>query len=281
MFDSFDAAVADPMISRFDVRGRVVVLTGGAGLLGAAYAHSLSEAGAHVVIADLDGAAASRVAATARGEQALAVAADISDPDDVDRLVRETMAAFGRVDALVNNAAVNPKFDRDSAASNATSFADFPISEWQRAIAVNLTAPFLCTQAFLPHLLAAGERGSIVNVASTYGMVGPDQRLYDDGTGQQGFKPPTYSVTKAGIIGFTRYLAAYYGSQGLRVNALVPGGVLAGHDEGFVHRYAQRTPLGRMARRDEFCGALQFLLSDASSYMTGSCLVVDGGWTAW
>lgn len=269
------------MITAFDVRGRVVVVTGGAGLLGTAYVHSLSDAGAHVVVADIDGAAASRVAATARGEKALAVAVDLSNADDVDRLVRETVAAFGKVDALVNNAAVNPKFDRDNAGKNATSFSDFPISEWQQAIAVNLTAPFLCTQAFLPHLLASGDRGSIVNVASTYGLVGPDQRLYDSGTGEKGFKPPTYSVTKAGIIGFTRYLAAYYGASGLRVNALVPGGVMAGHDEGFVQRYASRTPLGRMARRDEFCGALQFLISDASSYMTGSCLVVDGGWTAW
>lgn len=276
--DRIDVA---PMISAFDVRGRVVVVTGGAGLLGTAYAHSLSAAGAHVVVADIDGAAASRVAATAHGERALAVAVDLSNGDEVDRLVRETVAAFGRVDALVNNAAVNPKFDRDNASTNATSFSDFPISEWQRAMAVNLTAPFLCTQAFLPHLLASGERGCIVNVASTYGLVGPDQRLYDNGAGEKGFKPPTYSVTKAGIIGLTRYLAAYYGASGLRVNALVPGGVMAGHDEGFVQRYASRTPLGRMARRDEFCGALQFLISDASSYMTGACLVVDGGWTAW
>jgi len=271
----------DAMQSVFDVRGRVIVLTGGAGLLGAAYSHALSLAGAHVVVVDVDGDAAARVAAAVPGERALAVQADVSYPPDVARLVRETTAAFGRVNALVNNAALDPKFDVDHASANVEDFEHYPLSAWQQAIAVNLTAPFLCSQAFMPHLLVSGERGTIVNVASTYGLVAPDQRLYDNGDGQRGVKPPTYPVTKSGIIGLTRYLAAYYGSQGLRVNALVPGGVLAGHEAGFVQRYAERTPLGRMARRDEYSGALQFLLSDASSYMTGACLVVDGGWTAW
>jgi len=267
--------------SVFDVAGRVVVLTGGGGLLGSAYAHALSEAGAKVVLADVNGEAASRVAREVRGERAMAVEVDVSRPEDVGRLLRETLAEHGRVDALVNNAALDPKFDAEGAAAHVVEFEDFPLAAWQQGIAANLTAPFLLSQTFIPSLLAAGGRGTIVNVASTYGLVAPDQRLYDDGDGQRGIKPPTYPVTKAALLGLTRYLAAYYGDRGLRVNALAPGGVFAGHDDGFVQRYSWRTPLGRMARRDEYCGALQFLLSDASSYMTGACLVVDGGWTAW
>lgn len=267
--------------SRFDVSGRVVVLTGGGGLLGSAYAQSLGEAGARVVVADIDGVAAARVAGAVRGEGALAVEADLTRPDHVQRLLRRTLEVHGRVDALVNNAALDPKFDAAGAATHVVEFEDYPLAAWQQGLAANLTAPFLLSQAFIPALLAAGGRGTIVNVASTYGIVAPDQRLYDDGQGTRGIKPPTYPVTKAALLGLTRYLAAYYGDRGLRVNALAPGGVFAGHDDGFVQRYAWRTPLGRMARRDEYCGALQFLLSDASSYMTGACLVVDGGWTAW
>jgi 2-deoxy-D-gluconate 3-dehydrogenase len=280
--DFLPAAIsAGTRADAFDVTGRVVVLTGGAGLLGSAYAESLSEAGAHVVVADVNGDAAWKVSHGVRGERALAVEVDVSRPDDVARLLRETLAAFGRVDALVNNAALDPKFDVDGAATHTVEFDRFPLAAWQEAIAVNLTGPFLLTQAFLPSLLAAGARGTIVNVVSTYGLVAPDQRLYDDGEGKRGIKPPTYPVTKAALLGLTRYLAAYYGHAGLRVNALAPGGVFAGHDAGFVQRYAWRTPLGRMARRDEYCGALRFLLSDAASYMTGACLVVDGGWTTW
>jgi 2-deoxy-D-gluconate 3-dehydrogenase len=170
--------------------------------------------------------------------------------------------------------------DAEAGAAHVHTFEDYPLDAWNQAVAVNLTGAFLCAQALAPALLASG-RGAIVNVASTYGLVGPDQRLYDDGLGVHRVKPPTYSATKAALVGLTKYLAAYYGGRGLRANALVPGGVYAGHDDGFVRRYAARTPLGRMARRDEYCGALQFLLSDAASYMTGACLVVDGGWTAW
>jgi len=263
----------------FDVAGRVVVLTGGAGLLGTEYAWALSLAGAHVVVADVDAAAAARVAAGVPGADALAVPTDVADPSSVVELARIVREAFGRVDALVNNAALDPKFDAASAAAHTDDFERFPLAAWNAALAVNLTGAFLCAQAFAPALLAA--RGTIVNVGSTYGLVGPDQRLYDDGSGAPRVKPPTYSVTKAGLVGLTRYLAAYYGERGLRVNALVPGGAYADHDDGFVRRYSSRTPLGRMARRDEYCGALQFLLSDAASYMTGACLVVDGGWTAW
>jgi NAD(P)-dependent dehydrogenase (short-subunit alcohol dehydrogenase family) len=153
---------------------------------------------------------------------------------------------------------------------------------WRQSLEVNITGMFLCCQAVAPAMLARG-RGTIVNVSSTYGLVGPDQRLYDSGDPDlpRAVKPVDYSVTKSAVIGLTRYLAAYWGERGIRVNTLTPGGVRNDQDEGFIHRYGARVPMGRMARRDEYCGAVVFLLSDASSYMTGGNLVVDGGWTAW
>ncbi len=271
--------MSDAAIGQLNVAGRVVVLTGGAGLLGATWARDLSAAGAHVVVADREGAAAQEVAATVPGAAALGVACDVTDPADVARLVEATVGAFGQVDALVNAAAIDPKFDATSATGHQRGFEAYPLAAWRLSMEVNLTGPFLCAQAFLPHLQA--RQGTIVNITSTYGLVAPDQRLYDDGSPERGFKPASYAVTKAGLLGLTRYLAAYYGPAGVRVNALAPGGVEAGHDAGFVTRYASRTPLGRMARREEYSQALMFLISPGSSYMTGACLVVDGGWTAW
>jgi len=258
----------------FDVRGRVVIVTGGAGLLGAEYARALAAAGALPVIADIDARRARRVAASLDG--ALAVGVDVTDPASVRRMVARVLRSRGRIDALVNNAALDPKFDPLNATRHANSFEDFPLDLWNRGLAVDLTGMFLCSQAVAPAMLRQGQ-GVIVNVSSTYGLVGPDQRLYESGA----YKPVVYSVTKSAVLGFTRYLAAYWAGKGLRVNALTPGGVYNGHDDEFVRRYSSRTPLGRMADKSEYCGALLFLLSDASSYMTGANLVVDGGWTAW
>jgi NAD(P)-dependent dehydrogenase (short-subunit alcohol dehydrogenase family) len=269
---------------RFDVEGRAVIVTGGAGMLGTRYAQALSEAGAHVVVADLDGDRAEKVVAELAGARSLAVRADVSDPSSVRDMVRQALDAFGEIDGLVNNAALDPKADPSHADENRVLFEDYPLEQWNRHLAVDLTGAFLCAQAVARPMLDRGK-GSIVNVSSIYGVVGPDPRLYRD-EGSRDTEPPfvkpvAYSVTKAALIGLTRYLAAYWGGSGIRVNALVPGGVRAGQDEGFVRRYSARTPLGRMAEPDEYCAALLFLLSDASAYMTGSDLVVDGGWTAW
>ena len=193
------------------------------------------------------------------------------------------LKTWGRIDGLVNNAALDPKFDSQAAAARHNApFESYPLELWNRAIAVDLTGMFLCAQAVAPAMLAHG-RGAVVNICSTYGLVGPDQRLYesDDPTAPPAFKPVSYSVTKSAALGLTRYLAAYWGGKGIRVNTLTLGGVFNGHSSGFVRRYAARTPMGRMAERSEYTAALVFLLSDASSYMTGSNLVVDGGWTAW
>lgn len=269
------------MTNRFDVAGCVVIITGGAGLLGREYGRALSEAGARVVLADLDPSVVADVAAdVATAGPVLGLSADVTSEASVGALVARTLTEFGQIDGLVNNAAINPQFGADRTA-HTTRFEDFPMDPWNQALAVNLTGMFLCARAVVPYMRAR-QHGSIVNISSTYGLVGPDQRLYEtvDGTPQE-FKPVTYSVTKSGVLGLTRYLATYLAGTGIRVNTLTPGGVFTSQSPEFVRRYSERTTLNRMARPHEYSGALQFLLSDASSYMTGSNLIVDGGWTAW
>jgi 2-deoxy-D-gluconate 3-dehydrogenase len=261
--------------------GRVVMLTGAAGLLGRHHAKTLVEAGASVALVDKDAAG---LDATERGLDAgrrvRAIQTDITDPSAVRSAVDDAVAAFGQIDVLVNNAAIDPKFDRGELGDRAVGFEDFPLDAWHASLAVNVTGMFLCTQAVAKPMLDRG-RGVVINVSSMYGMVGPDQRLYQDGGGPPLFKPVSYSVTKSAVYGLTKYLAAYWAGKNIRVNALTLGGVEHEQDAGFVARYSARAPLGRMARPDEYGGALIFLASDASSYMTGSNLVVDGGWTAW
>ncbi len=268
----------------FDLSGRVAVLTGGAGLLGRQYTRTLLLAGARVVVADVDGDAAMRQAAAAVAEfggDAIGRTVDVCRPDDVSAVIDTTLCRWGRLDILINNAAIDPKTGGQMEEALFNTFEDFPLAQWQHSLDVNLTGAFLCAQAAGRVMLRAGS-GVIVNVSSTYGLVAPDQRLYQrDGEEQRHFKPASYAVTKAAIAHLTRYLAAYWGPSGIRVNTLTPHGIFNGHDEQFVRRYNSRTPLGRMARSDEMNGPLLFLVSDASSYMTGANLVVDGGWTAW
>lgn len=272
--------------AQFDLSGRVALVTGGAGLLGAEFCRTLAQAGAQVVVADLDAPAAQRVAdglnpPGAAGRRALAVESDVSQPESVQRMVAVTLETFGRLDILVNSAALDPKFDpQHSQGGTSGAFEDYPLEAWRQALDVNLTGAFLCCQAAIAPMLAQGG-GVIVNLSSIYGLAGPDQRLYQRPDRPAQFKPVYYSVTKAGILGLTRYLATYYAGKNIRVNALSPGGVFNGHDEQFLEAYAARTVLGRMAEKDELNGALLFLVSGASAYMTGANLVVDGGWTAW
>lgn len=267
----------------FSVEDQVVIITGGAGLLGEAHARALAKAGAHPVLADVTGDHAIELAMEITEEtdtRALGLQVDVRKPDSVRRMVRLTLENFGRLDGLVNNAAIDPKFDRASASQHVQRFEDFPLEAWQESLDVNITGMFLSAQAVAPVLLEQNA-GVIVNVASTYGLVGPDQRLYQQEGEQRSFKPVTYSVSKAAALGLTRYLATYFAGTGVRVNALTPGGVFADHADDFVERYSARTVMGRMATAEEISSALLFLLSPASSYMTGANLVVDGGWTAW
>lgn len=270
---------------KFDLTGRVAVVTGGDGLLGAEFCRTLAEAGASVAVVDLNAASSNGTAdaLTKNGYHALAVPTDITQPDSVNAMVEKVLAEFGRLDILVNSAALDPKFDPDAAKKGIApgAFEDYPLDQWNAALNVNLTGMFLVTQACVKPMLEQRKKGSIINICSTYGLNGPDQRIYVRDGQRVAFKPVYYTVTKAGVMGFTKYLAAYYAGTEIRVNALTPGGVFNNHEDYFVKNYSARTILGRMANKDEMNGALLFLASDASSYMTGNNVVVDGGWTAW
>jgi NAD(P)-dependent dehydrogenase (short-subunit alcohol dehydrogenase family) len=270
---------------KFDLSGRVAVVTGGVGLLGTEFCRTLAEAGATIAVVDLNASASQAVADSLAnsGYKALALPTDITQPDSVNAAVEKILSAFGRLDVLVNSAALDPKFDPEAVNKGITpgAFEDYPLDLWNSALNVNLTGMFLMTQACVRPMLEQGKKGSIINICSTYGLNGPDQRIYIKDGQRVAFKPIYYTVTKAGVMGFTKYLAAYYAETEIRVNALTPGGVFNNHEDYFVKNYAAKTILGRMAKKDEMNGALLFLASDASSYMTGNNVVVDGGWTAW
>jgi NAD(P)-dependent dehydrogenase (short-subunit alcohol dehydrogenase family) len=269
--------------SIFSLDRKVAVVTGALGLLGRQHCFALAEAGAHVAVADLNRSAAHQFACelTSRfGRRAHGFHVDIADKDAVSSLCDEVERTLGLIDVLVNNAAIDDKFS--SAAFDPTCmFEHYPLERWKAMLDTNVTGTFLCCQ-IIGRGMADRASGSIINIASTYGMVAPDQALYRNADGSQAFfKGPAYPTTKGAVIALTRFLAAYWGSRGVRVNALSPGGVDNGQDSEFVARYCARTPLGRMAAPSDYQGALVFLASDASSYMTGANLVVDGGWTAW
>ncbi len=270
---------------KFELKNRVAVVTGGVGLLGAEFCKTLAEAGASIAVVDINLEAADKVAVglIKDGYKAIAVGTDITKPDSVNAMVSTVLAAFGSLDVLVNSAALDPKFDPDAAAKGIApgAFEDYPLDQWNAALNVNLTGIFLVTQACVKPMIAQGKKGSIINICSTYGLNGPDQRIYIKDGKRVAYKPVYYTVTKAGVMGFTKYLAAYYAETEIRVNALTPGGVFNNHDDYFVKNYSAKTIVGRMAKKDEMNGALLFLASDASSYMTGNNLIVDGGWTAW
>lgn len=275
--------MTDSILKKFDMSGKTAIVTGAAGLLGKQFSLALAQAGANLILADLAEPAAQTNALWLReqGLRAIGVGVDVTDPESTRSMVQTALEAFGSVDVLVNSAALDPKFDPANAgAQAANAFESYSLESWRQALDVNLTGTFLATQAAVQAMLEQGQ-GVVVNICSTYGLAGPDQRLYERPDGSRSFKPAYYSVTKAGVLGFTRYLATYYAGKNIRVNALTPGGVYNGHDEVFTAQYSARTVLGRMANIDEMSAAMLFLCSDASSYMTGSNLVVDGGWTAW
>jgi len=274
----------------FDLEGRVAVITGGAGLLGRMHAEAVAEAGGTPVIADVAAAPAEALAATLRRRfkvPALAVPCDISSPDSVEALKKAVLRRFRRIDILINNAANDPKVGAGSGGAakkgHWSRLENFPAQQWDKDLAVGLTGAFLCSRVLGAEMARRG-RGVILNIASDLAVIAPDQRLYrvpGRREPEQPKKPVSYSVVKAGLVGLTRYLATYWADRGVRVNALSPGGVYNGQDPDFVRRLSRLIPLGRMAKRDEYKGAVVFLVSDASSYMNGTNIVMDGGRSAW
>jgi NAD(P)-dependent dehydrogenase (short-subunit alcohol dehydrogenase family) len=273
------------IFDKFSLKGKVAVVTGGGGQLGTEFSRTFGEAGASVVVADLlmDHANKTSKLLTDLDYANFAFQLDVTSVESTRELVAETLKRFGRLDILVNCAALDPKFDPDAASKGIApgAFEDYPLEQWNAALDVNLTGIFLMTQACVAPMIAQGKKGSIINICSTYGLNGPDQRIYIKDGKRVAFKPVYYTTTKAGVMGFTKYLSAYYAGTEIRVNALTPGGVFNNHEDYFVKNYSAKTILGRMAKKDEMNGALLFLASDASSYMTGNNVIVDGGWTAW
>jgi NAD(P)-dependent dehydrogenase (short-subunit alcohol dehydrogenase family) len=249
------------------------LITGGTGALGMVFGSTLAEDGADVVLVDVDQERCNHCAeeiSSATRRRVLGVRCDVADEGDVQSAVRRAVEAFGRIDIVINNAAAQPP-------GFCTPFEEYPVEVWNRVMAVNLTGPFLMARAVAPVLLRQ-KSGSLINICSTYGVVAPNQHLYD---GSSFNTPAVYSASKAGILGLTRYLATYWAEKGIRVNSITPGGIFRGHTDPFLANYCARVPMARMGQQDELRGAVVYLASDASSYVTGHNLVVDGGWTTW
>ena len=272
-----------PAIWRLD--GRVVVITGAAGLLGEMHAEAVAEAGGVPVLLDLLGARGIEVARRLRdrhGADALVVEADVTKKESLETAREEIVSRCGKIDVLVNNAALDSKVGPGGTVAG-MRFEQFSVEQWHQELAVGLTGALQCCQVFGSQMVQQ-RAGVIINVSSDLGLIAPDQRLYRRPglpDAAQPVKPVTYSVIKHGLIGLTRYLATYWAEQQIRVNALAPGGVRTDQPEEFVQKLSSLIPLGRMANRDEYKGAIVFLASDASSYMTGATLVVDGGRSCW
>jgi NAD(P)-dependent dehydrogenase (short-subunit alcohol dehydrogenase family) len=264
----------------FSLSGKVAVVTGALGLIGKHHCYALAEAGAHVVVTDLDGGKC-REFATNLNPESMGCSVDISDYNSVLELKSLILEKFGHVDILVNNAAINDMFENPALAAEQSKFENYPINLFEKSLKVNITGTVICAQ-ILGTEMAKNSGGSIINIASTYGVVSPDQSLYQNKEGEQLFyKSPAYPTTKGAVLAFTKFLAAYWGDKKVRVNALSPGGVENGQDDFFIEKYSTKTPLKRMAQPSDYKGALVFLASDASAYMTGANLIVDGGFTIW
>ncbi len=264
----------------FNLKGKIVLITGGTGLLGTTFVRAFLECGAKVVFTSTSQSKADAFASELKKQFAghiLGLAVDVSKKEDVRMMVSRAQNAFGKIDILINNAGISGKLSSETVAPD---FEDYPREEWDRMWDVNMTGMFLCAQETGKIMKKAGG-GGIINVSSIYGIVAPDQRLYVKEGGEKFIKPVSYSATKGAVLNFTRYLAAYWGKDGIRVNTLVPGGIFDGQDLEFVKKYGEKTPMGRMAFSKDMAGPVLFLASGASEYITGASLVVDGGWSAW
>jgi NAD(P)-dependent dehydrogenase (short-subunit alcohol dehydrogenase family) len=267
---------------KFSLKGKAAVVTGGAGILGQKFCAGLAEFGASVAVIDIDEARAATQAeqlASQYGVKAIGIGCDIADGEQVAEMTHKVVEAFGGVDILHNNAATKSS---DLAAFFAP-FEEFSLAAWREVMSVNLDGGFLVSQAIGRQMIAQKRGGSIINTSSIYGIMGADKRIYEGShyLGREINTPAVYAASKAGLLGLTRYLATHWAEHGIRVNAITPGGVSSGQNGEFQNRYAARVPMGRMAEGDEMVSALVYLASDASSYVTGQNIVVDGGLSAW
>ncbi|RJP27598.1 MAG: SDR family oxidoreductase [Candidatus Omnitrophota bacterium] len=266
--------------------GRIALITGGAGLLGIQHAEAIAEMGGIPILLDINDKIVREKAAEIASKYNVPASgfyADITKKEMLQSVQSEIEQKVGPVEILINNAANNPKVEGGYDAKNWTRFENLPISVWQDDLDVGLTGAFLCSQLF-GSVMAKRKRGVILNIASDLAVIAPDQRIYAESglpEEEQNVKPVTYSVVKTGLLGLTRYLATYWADKCVRVNALSPGGVYTGQDEAFVKRLSNLIPMGRMAAKDEYRAAVVFLVSDASSFMTGANLIIEGGRTIW
>jgi NAD(P)-dependent dehydrogenase (short-subunit alcohol dehydrogenase family) len=259
----------------FDLSDKVIIITGAAGLLGTQYAYGLSHAGANVVLADIDLKKCKFTEKQIKKKfstNPMSIKLDLTNNESILSMTSTVIKKYSKIDVLINNAAY-----QGNSKIRSSGFENLELETWNQAIDVNLTGVFLCCQSIGKQMIKQ-KSGNIINIASTYGLVGPDQRIY----GKSGQNSAIfYAATKSAILNLTRYLATYWEGKGIRVNTFSPGGVENNQDPNFIKKYSKKTPLGRMAKKNEYVGSMIFLASDASSYMTGSNLIVDGGWTAW
>ncbi len=266
------------MLESLNVRDKKIIITGSGGILGSVYAEGFSEQGADVAIIDLNEKLCREKASEIGkkyGTRPLGISCDITSKEAVKTMVKKVMSEYGRIDVLVNNAAAKSE-------NFFSPFEEFPLSDWDKVMAVNVNGIFLCCQAVAKEM-EKRKTGSIINISSIYGLVAPDQRIYKGALyeGKEINTPLIYSTSKGAVMSLTRYLATYLAPHNIRVNAVTPGGVFSGQNETFVKKYGEKCPLGRMARPEEIFSAVFFLACDASSYITGHNLIVDGGWSVW
>lgn len=268
------------------IKEKVILITGALGQIGQGVSRSFLTQGARLILADINLTTASHYikeldAMGIDRAQYMIQELDITSEESCSNCVAKAVAQFGRIDVLINNAAIDAKFDKSGEGQvNNSRFEFYPVSALRRSVEVNLIGTVLITQMVCRQMLKQGH-GNIINVASTYSLVSPNQRLYDYGSGVSQFKPVDYIASKSFIPNFTRYVATFYARDNIRCNALVPHGIFNNHPEPFLKNWEKLSPMGRMCEKNELNGPFTFLASDASSYMTGSVVSVDGGWTAW
>lgn len=274
--------------NKFNLSGKTALITGAAGLLGIEHAAALIESGAKVILTDVKNEALfdakNQLTKITQSDNIYTFDMDVSKPEEVKKVASDIKSVGMRVDILINNAAIDPKVKGDKEVFETTRLENFSLEQWNLEVAVGLTGAFLCSQVFGAAMAKDDRGGIILNIASDLSIFSPDQRLYrkpNTPEELQPVKPVTYSVIKSGLIGLTHYLSTYWIEKGVRCNALSPGGVFNGQSDEFVQRLSSLIPMGRMAKQDEYRAAIQFLCSDASAYMNGQNIIMDGGRSAW